>query len=895
MLSSLQIRLSRLPSSLTIACIGLATTLLIYAVASILVERSERERLQGQGRDIAAAVDARMNAYGEVLHSLRALYITTDYLSWGEFHRYTGGLNLESRYPGFRRLDYLYYVLAYRRSRLEQALQNETYWQMPGRDFFQIYPAGFRDDHYVVYFTEPLDGVGRGRIGMDVGADPSMHAALEATRSSGLFNLIPAVSGQPVDEINLMLPVYKPDQAVDTAEARRNAILGVFRISLSPGEMLGSLLSGHTRTHVLVELSEEQAPGKLRHLHGPLLDKTSRLTHTEWLVAGDKRWAVHVRRPHAAGGWAAPLPLILLLLGAGSTLLLIVNANLARTAMLAAAERKFRLVFEASLDPHWLLDEQGRIVDCNPASWRLLGHEGPQPLLGRSPAEFCPAEQPDDVRVPPHAWLTVLQDGHLFFERWQQRSDGSLLPCAISLTRVDIDGRTMVLETWRDLTAQREAEARVRYLARYDDLTGLPNRSYFRDYLQRTLAAAHASGQPLALMFIDLDRFKNINDQLGHQAGDEVLRTFGARLQRSLLPGEFCARLGGDEFVLLIDAQDGGLNTTRRAEQVLDVVDEPVLLGGDEYPLSASIGISLFPDDGDNGEQLLQFADVAMYRAKVLGKHTYQYYAATEEPVNLHRLPLEMALRRALERNELVLHYQPRLDLHSERVIGMEALLRWKHPERGLIPPLNFIPLAEETGLIEPIGSWVLSSACEQNRRWQLQGLPPVVVSVNLSARQFLRADLVQEVRDALQRAELQPQWLELEITESMVMHNPERAVATLHELKALGISLSIDDFGTGYSSLAYLKRFPIDVLKVDRSFVQDLPQDVDDAAISEAVIVMAHALGLKVVAEGVERVEQGVFLRQHGCDEVQGFYFSRPLTVEQFTAYLIAAGLRSG
>ena len=892
MLNSLQRRLSRLPSSLTIACIGVVTTLLIYCVSAVLAERGERERLQGQGRDIAAAVDARMNAYGEILHSLRALFITTDYLSWGEFHRYTGGLNLESRYPGFRRLDYVYHVLGYRRSRLEQALQNETYWRMPGRDFFQIYPSGLRDDHYVVYFTEPLDGEGRNRIGMDLGVDPALHAAFESARSSGGFNLLPAAAGQPLDEINLLLPVYKPDQAVDTAEARRDAILGVFRISLSPGEMLDSLLSGHTRRHVLVELSEELARGKLRHLHGPELDKSSRLTHTEWLVAGGKRWAVHVRRQHAISGWISPLPLTLMLLGLGSTLLLIVNANLARRAMRADAERKFRLVFEASLDPHWLLDEQGSIVDCNPASWQLLGLDGPQALLGRRPDEFSPPQQPDDVSLPHDPWRTVLQEGHLGFERWQQRLDGTLLPCAISLTRVDIDGRNMVLETWRDLTAQRAAEARIRYLARYDDLTGLPNRSYFREQLQRALTAAQADEHPMALLFIDLDRFKHINDQLGHKAGDEVLRTFGERLQRSLQPGEFCARLGGDEFVLLIDAPNGGLNTTRRAEEILEIVDEPVLLGGDEYPLSASIGISLFPDDGDSGEQLLQFADVAMYRAKVLGKHTYQYYAATEEPVNLQRLPLEMALRRALERNELVLHYQPRLDLASERVIGMEALLRWKHPERGLIPPLNFIPLAEETGLIEPIGSWVLCTACEQNRRWQQQGLAPVVVSVNLSARQFLRPDLVQEVRDALQRADLHPQWLELEITESMVMHNPERAVAILYELKQLGISLSIDDFGTGYSSLAYLKRFPIDVLKVDRSFVQDLPQDADDAAITEAVIVMAHALGLKVVAEGVELVEQGAFLRQHGCDEVQGYYFSRPLTVEQFTAYLTVASL---
>lgn len=880
--------LKELPSGRSIMMVGGVISLVIYLAAAWQVERLEKQRLEGQGQDIAAAIDARINAYGEVLHSLSAVYITTDYLSWDEFHRFVGGLKLEQRYPGFKRLNYIYNVSSFGRvSRLEQAMQNETYWKTPQREFFKIYPSSMQDDYFAIYFSEPLTPENRDSIGRDLGVDVVARKAIEAARDSASITLMPPIAGQSADEVNLLLPIYKPESPTRTQEDRKTGLLGVVAVTFNIEKELNSLLSEHTQHYVDVALDQEGVKDQARHLYGPIIKMDSRFVHVEHIKVGNHQWRISVQPDVQRGGWRSGLALFLLACGLGITGLLASNAFLARRTLRAEAEQKFRYVFEAAATPHWLLNEQGLIVDCNYAAYSLLGYADASELLRQRPEQFCPTHQPLEITLPANPIKQAFVNGTVRFERWQQRRDGQLFLTDVSITRVNIGSRVMFLETWRDLTEQRRADSRIRHLAMYDGLTGLANRSHFQEQLKRSLERAEAENKPLALFFVDLDRFKSINDTLGHQAGDEVLRNFTSRLQNNLTDDEFAARLGGDEFVILMTASESGLSTTRRAEELLELAEEPVLLYGEEYPLSVSIGISLYPEDGTTAEQLLQRADLAMYRAKLLGKHTYQYYAATEQPENHQRLPMEMALRRALERNELVVHYQPRLDLESEKVIGMEALVRWLHPERGLIPPVLFIPLAEETGLIQPIGSWVLFTACAQNRVWQMQGMQPLVVSVNLSPRQFAQPDLVQEVRDALHRAQLDPKWLELEITESMVMHNPERAISTLHELKKLGVSLSIDDFGTGYSSLAYLKRFPIDVLKIDRSFVKDLPGDLDDAAITEAVIVMAHALKLKVVAEGVEEIEQGQFLQGHGCDEVQGFYFSKPLTTDDFAKWV--------
>jgi diguanylate cyclase (GGDEF)-like protein len=387
----------------------------------------------------------------------------------------------------------------------------------------------------------------------------------------------------------------------------------------------------------------------------------------------------------------------------------------------------------------------------------------------------------------------------------------------------------------------------------------------------------------LAILFIDLDRFKNINDTLGHEAGDRVLKQVAERLLGCLREGDTVGRLGGDEFVVLIEELAQPMHVAAVAQKIIAAVAQPVVLEAHEFHITASIGISTYPDDSEDMQGLLKNADISMYRAKEQGKNNYQFYSALMNIHTLDRLALESGLRHALERNEFLLHYQPKVDIGSGRITGMEALLRWQRPGQELIPPAQFIALAEETGLIVPIGEWVLRTACARNKSWREEGLPPLRIAVNLSARQFAHANLLQDVARALRETGLDPAALEFEITESMVMHDPERAVTLLTRLKAMGIHLSIDDFGTGYSSLSYLKRFPIDSVKIDRSFIHDIPGDADDAAITRAIIAMAHSLRLKVIAEGVETEEQLSFLRELGCDEMQGYYFSEPLAEDEF------------
>jgi len=433
---------------------------------------------------------------------------------------------------------------------------------------------------------------------------------------------------------------------------------------------------------------------------------------------------------------------------------------------------------------------------------------------------------------------------------------------------------------------RKRAEERLQYLAHYDGLTGLPNRLLYFDRLDQALAWAHRNGQLVVVLLLDLDRFKNINDTLGHDVGDGVLQAVAERISACVRDGDTVARLGGDEFVLLLSNITEDRDIPPIAEKVLDAVEKPVVWEGRELFVTASIGISRYPRDGKDAQALLKNADTAMYRAKEQGKNNFQLYSSRLDARSVERLGLESSLRHALERGEFLLYYQPRINLRSGRMTGMEALLRWQHPELGLVSPDEFIPLLEETGLIVSVGQWVLHTACQQNKVWQQAGFPPLRVAVNLSVRQFKRglSDIVARV---LNDTGLESRWLALEITESILMEHKESAIALLNELNGMGIRLVIDDFGTGYSSLSYLKRFPIHSLKIDRSFVQDIPDDPGDMAIARSVIGMAHSLNMTVTAEGVETAQQVDFLRAQNCDRIQGYYFSPPLPAEVFTQLL--------
>jgi diguanylate cyclase (GGDEF)-like protein len=466
------------------------------------------------------------------------------------------------------------------------------------------------------------------------------------------------------------------------------------------------------------------------------------------------------------------------------------------------------------------------------------------------------------------------------------RKDGSTFPAVILGSPSVYDGRPASVGTVQDVSAQKQAEQRVRELADFDPLTGLPNRRLLRDRCTQLLAGAERDGTEMALVFIDLDHFKRVNDSLGHSVGDDLLCAVAQRLSGTVRKVDTLARLGGDEFII---ALPGGHASAAAdvASRMLDVCAAPFLVAGHELTVTPSLGISLYPVDGTDFEALLRNADAAMYKAKEAGRNAFRFYSSEMNVATLKHLLMESGLRRGLGAHEFVLHYQPLVQIETGAIVGVEALIRWQNPELGLIGPDQFIHVAEDIGLIIPIGEWVLREACRQVRAWQDSGLPPLMVAVNVSPVQFRQAGFVEMVAGVLAATELEARFLELELTERTVMHDAEQTLGTLRTLNRMGVELALDDFGTGYSSLAYLKRFPVGKLKIDRSFVRDLEVDSDDRAIASTILSMGHSLRLKVLAEGVETAEQYAILRDMGCELVQGYHFSRPLPADQFVAFL--------
>ena len=433
----------------------------------------------------------------------------------------------------------------------------------------------------------------------------------------------------------------------------------------------------------------------------------------------------------------------------------------------------------------------------------------------------------------------------------------------------------------------REGEDKLRMQANYDALTKLPNRTLFMDRLSHALSRGHRDNSRVAVLFLDLDRFKKVNDTLGHTAGDRLLQEAARRLTSCVRETDTVARLGGDEFTVILPDLYNPHKTERVARKILECLVEPFVIDGAEMLVTGSIGITVFPDDGEDAETLLKNADTAMYKGKEGGRNTFRFFTAKMNAEALEYLEMENALRHAIERKEFVLHYQPIIDLKTGRVTSAEALLRWNHPERGLVAPNEFVSLAEETGMIVPIGEWVLRTACEQMNVWRNVGLSSVHLSVNVSARQSRDAAFKDMIKGVLKETGADPKSITLEITESLFMEYEDDALTILHELRDMGINLSLDDFGTGYSSLGYLKRFPVNILKIDRSFVVDIGKDTESQGLVEAIIAMARSQNMKVIAEGAETEEQVAFLRSRECDEVQGFYFSQALPAEEFAAYI--------
>ncbi len=566
------------------------------------------------------------------------------------------------------------------------------------------------------------------------------------------------------------------------------------------------------------------------------------------------------------------------------------NIKLSRTiGKLEKAGEQLQLsaqVFENSRDAITITDAHSTIIAVNQAFTSITGYAAAE-IIGKTPKILQSGRH--DAEYYRIMWAAIRENGYWQGEIWNRRKNGEIYPEWLKITAVKNQSQhtTNYIAVFSDITDDVRAAERIQRLAYYDTLTDLPNRALLSDRLDLAIAHAKRGGSKCAVLFLDMDRFKNINDALGHSIGDQLLQSVAIRLKECVREVDTVARMGGDEFVVILDSMAETDSIMPVARKILHSLSQPYEIEGHNIRATPSIGISVYPDDGTDHESLIMSADSAMYHAKENGRNDFRFFTPDMKARVEEKLFIESDLRKALELGQFVLHYQPQVDIKTGHIVGAEALVRWNHPVAGLISPAKFIPVAEESGLIIPLGEWILNEACRQNLEWQNAGLPPVSIAVNLSAAQFRQQNLCRLINDTLNKTGLEPHYLELELTEGLVMSNTNSAVEALNCFKEMGVRISIDDFGTGYSSLSYLKHFPIDYLKIDQSFVRDITTNPDDAAITTAIINMAQGLNLRTIAEGVETAEQLTFLRLHSCDVVQGYYFSKPVPAAEFAEIL--------
>ena len=934
---------NRLPFSIYIpAILALLVGLGVTAVVVSGLRQLEQDKLMLDFRQRAAvriaALTRGVNDAVQVAKIINQYVVSSGAISRAQFQQFSQPLL--QHYPYIQAFNIHLQLAGPDRPAYEAMMRQ----QFPGFEIRELVggtsqPASRREAYNVVDFIEPMQG-NEPAFGLDVFRNVQVAGALDRALETGQAAATQMVRlAQAPRGFLVLVPLYRPGMPVDTPAQRRQALLGDTAVVLKADGLMEKILGGNGLLAMpgfdtSVYATDHVDPAQLAFSRAGPTPVPSRLNALRWLprddtfieqaqldVAGVK-WTVVVR---SRAGWSS-VP------DTGSTLALVVGlffslaaaayiqaqalragriqqlvdqrtqqlsqANELLTKDIAArelAESALKLrqrAIEASANAILIINTNaaGFTIDyVNPAFERISGYSAAD-ALGRAVNFLCNGDLAQGGLRELEAAAAEQREGHAILRTY--RKDGTLFWSDIYMAPVrDEQGNVnhFVIAHY-DITERKRHEAELEFRTNRDPLTGLANRNLLRDRLAQSLAFAMRHGHPVWVVFVDLDRFKFVNDTLGHLAGDELLKKVAERLQGAVRETDTVARLGGDEFVLLLPERSDVALSTIAVQRVMDAIARPVTIEGHEFFLTCSIGVSAFPADGDDVETLIKHADIAMYRAKETGRNNFQFYTAAMNQQALERLHLEGDLRTALERNEFLLHYQPQVDLRSGRIVGMEALLRWQHPRLGMVPPLRFIGLAEETGLIVPIGAWVLRTACEQVKAWQSQGLGYLRVSVNLSARQFNQHDLTQSIADVLQETGLEPQYLEIELTESMVMTDVDHTVGILRDLKALGVQMSIDDFGTGYSSLSYLKRFPIDVLKIDQSFVRDITLDPDDAAIVTTIISLAHNLRLNLIAEGVETEAQLQYLQRHGCDEIQGYYFSRPVPAEAF-AELIREG----
>ncbi|MFZ6861433.1 bifunctional diguanylate cyclase/phosphodiesterase [Undibacterium sp. Ji67W] len=801
-------------------------------------------------------------------------------------------------------------------------------------------PAAIRDRYNVVEYIEPSIG-NEAAMGVDTSYNDDQASARTISRetgrptSTGLLSLAQDKGWHT--GFLILAPVYWQGAPLDNAAMRVRATIGETAAVFRTDHLVGAMLHAHgfndepgmdislyagsnneiknlaSRHTFPLETSSDMklAPGWLFYDNMEPLHETFTLAGSSWHLEATQEpvlFTVHNRGALFVliGGLLSSLLVSAYVFSLVSRIGKIERETKERTASLQFAnlrlsedvasrvrtEKSLRLrerVIEVSANAVIICSAQAPdypIEYVNPAFERITGFRADE-VVGHSLESLQGSSQDQQNMREIREALREKREGRALLRNY--RKDGTDYWNELFIAPV-LDEQAQLshfVVAQYDISAVMGYEAEMEFQANHDVLTGLANRNLLRERLGEAILSADRSGNALWVVFLDLDRFKFVNDTLGHEAGDVLLKVLAGRLQSATHEADTVARLGGDEFVLILPDQVDDGSGQQVLQRIMDSVAQPLTLQNHEFYLTCSMGVAKYPHDGNTAESLIKLADIAMYRAKEMGRSTSQFYTSDMIERTLDRLSIEADLRQALDRNEFQIHYQPQICATHGHIVGMEVLLRWQHPVHGMIQPGRFIGLAEEMGLIIPIGAWVIREACKQTKAWQLAGFTNLRVAVNLSPRQFTQKALAQSIADILQETELEPRFLELELTESMVMKDVDSAISILGKLKELGIHIAIDDFGTGYSSLSYLRRFPIDVLKIDQSFVNELTVNADAANIVVAIISLAHSLRLRVIAEGVETIEQLTYLRDRGCDEVQGYFFSRPVAASVFESLL--------
>ncbi|MEC5399217.1 EAL domain-containing protein [Uliginosibacterium sp. H1] len=905
-----------------VVALPLLVALAVLAFSFVQVREWEQVRVETQFRrdteNLASLVSRRLEAQLDMLIALQRLMSVSDNVTREQWHDFV--MPLLERYPGTQNFSWNTYVTATDRERFERAVRAaglQDFRVLDRDDAGQLFPAREADEYLPITYVEPMRGNERA-VGMNPLSLPAATEGIAVTRVTGQ----PAASAaiRLVQEegsqrgVVVYLAVFERPGNGNQGRSRKlkGMVTGAFRM----GDAMSAVLMGMPVSGIdLCIVDMVGKPGN-RRLYGEegCDEPDARGTRLQQFVPitfADRPWSLVLRANDqymsAVTSWAVWSTLAV---GVGIVAMLGIFL-LVTTGYTRRVEEQVRIrTSELALAGERLHDQQATLAEAQRlarmGSWvqvgsgdQIDGSDELRRMFGLPDSGLL--HWPDLVAMVAAQDQTPLDLAvvHLRNEAGSAALDGTVrnargetLVLHFQIESAPAaDGSLHLRGTVQNVTAAREAEAHIQYLARYDALTGLPNRMDWTERTRASLLVAQRHGDRCAVLFLDLDRFKMVNDSLGHPVGDRLLTEVADRFGKCLRDYDVLARLGGDEFVVLLPRIGRAEDVAIVANKLIESLRAPVLIDQIELNVAVSIGIAAFPDDGNDVDTLLKHADVAMYGAKQAGRNTYRFFIPEMNQRAVDRLQTESALRRAIERHELTLYYQPQLDLATQQVTACEALLRWRHPERGLVPPMEFIPLAEDSGMIVPLGDWVMEEACRQQVRWAQAGLR-MRVGINISALQFAQANFVDRVEQILAETAADPRMIELEITESALMAPTDELMSNLHRLGAACIGLALDDFGTGYSSLAYLKRLPIERLKLDRSFVMDLPGDVEDAAITTATLSMARDLGLQVVAEGVESEAQCDYLKRGGCQSIQGYLLARPMPAEEFVGWYRARSI---